>query len=58
MVSPQSSREYLELGALVFGAILAVTIGVITTSTASGRITKQECEAYYADRPDECDDIN
>ena len=23
-----------------------------------GRITKQECLAYYADRPDECDDIN
>jgi hypothetical protein len=37
MVSPLRSREHLqlELGALVFGAILAVTIGVITTSTAS-----------------------
>ena len=23
-----------------------------------GRVTKQECLAYYADRPDECDDIN
>ena len=23
-----------------------------------GRITKQECLAYYEDRPDECDDIN
>jgi Cytochrome C oxidase, cbb3-type, subunit III len=23
-----------------------------------GRITKQECLAYYDDRPDECDDIN
>jgi mono/diheme cytochrome c family protein len=23
-----------------------------------GRITKQECLAYYADRPDECEDIN
>jgi hypothetical protein len=23
-----------------------------------GRITKQECLAYYDDRPDECADIN
>jgi len=23
-----------------------------------GRVTKQECLAYYSDRPDECEDIN
>jgi hypothetical protein len=45
-------------GATLTAQIEAVIAYLQARIIGRGRITKQECLAYYDDQPDECDDIN
>ena len=69
LIEGRPSRDYARAKSLmlrepaVWSALMeGLTDGMIVYLQAriigKGRITKQECLAYYEDRPDECEDIN